>query len=500
MLSSPVKTVVLTSKENFVWDSMTEIVPHLERLWKESECSDTHKVDVINIDNLNLSSFFYLLLQANNIVFTVFTVKLAKIAKAIRLDLHLDARYIFHLHNQATIACWPLYEWGMGDVLRESDIFISTCSRDKNALKLCFYNPTVEVIPFGLSTIPGLELKSNSFKSNAGDKITLAYVGRISVQKNLHTLLYSLYLFKKKKPDINFSLDIYGKEDNLGNPNMELDFLNYLDYLKKLAELFHLQKIVTFKGFYSREKLYQELTVKKHIIVSTSIHSDENFGMAIFRSLCLGAQAVITNWGGHADFKKNFPNQVHYVKAYESSYGPFVSPFDFIKSLKEAIETYDNIILPSLPKIYQDKTLSEKYKALSTSKYDNFNILKRTDLAVKIHHNRNMFLQRSSKGCKIFHSYGDENASLFFVAYGMESRCDMFYREHEKLYIPPWVAVESDMITIKCPHRGQIQIEKKATKSIVNILDAYEMAHQISFECAKELWQRGFIFFDSSLT
>ncbi len=50
---SKIKTIVLTSKENFVWTSMTEIVPSLELAWKES-CNEQHCVEIVNVDGLEL--------------------------------------------------------------------------------------------------------------------------------------------------------------------------------------------------------------------------------------------------------------------------------------------------------------------------------------------------------------------------------------------------------------------------------------------------------------
>src|SRR3954462_3763771 len=75
------KTVVLTSRENFVWLSMQEIVPLIESCWLGSARKGRHQVIVLDVDRLSIPELLPELMSADNVVFTCFTVRLARIGE-----------------------------------------------------------------------------------------------------------------------------------------------------------------------------------------------------------------------------------------------------------------------------------------------------------------------------------------------------------------------------------------------------------------------------------
>ncbi|MEQ1878947.1 MAG: glycosyltransferase, partial [Bdellovibrionia bacterium] len=304
---------------------MQEIIPLIEENWRKSAVAGRHEVAVRNVDTISIEKLLPDLVSADNIVFTCFTVKLCRIGELIRKTFGLEGRYIIYLHNQATILCWPIHIWGMGRELRTTDVFISTCKPDARAFQYSFDGARIETVPF---TIQGLKKEYRAAPLNRKE-LPFVYVGRISDQKNLHTLIYAFRIFREKNPDTKWRLDIFGRDDDLGSPNMGLYASFYSAYLRKLVKLLGLQKYVRFRGYRKRELIQREIQRRRHIAVSASLHSDENFGMAPFRSLIFGNLAVLTRWGGYSDFSERFGSQVFPVEAEESAKGPYVDPLKF---------------------------------------------------------------------------------------------------------------------------------------------------------------------------
>lgn len=475
-------TIVLTSEDNFVWQSMQEIIPSLELLWAASAKANRHEVYYFNADRDDLKQSLPLFLKAQNIFVTCFNLKIAKTLDILRRRLGIDARLFIELHNMATIGCWPFHEWGMGETFKASDVFISTCVYDQETLKLSYPQGKVELLPFCALELDQVPPK-NIFKS----PIVFAYVGRISVQKNLHTLLAALSLLKVE----NFECHLYGAEDGLGSPNMEDYPENYLDYLKDLTKQLGLNHKVFFKGHYPREKLYEELHDPKVILVSPSLHSDENFGMALFRGLLSGQRVVCSDWGGHHDFLQQFPKQTLLVPVFETTNGPQISIFDF----KLALEKSLNLIhqCASVPAYYDQKVLSQKVQKIAINSSLDFSTLKRSDLAQKIHQKRSVYLQdEKSKACKIFENYSDPLVQPFFQAYGMKNKREL----QGEFQLAPWTKVQGLKIIVNDPHRG---IQHYETGEGIELHTWEEKKLTVPHPVFQKMWNNGDVFCKPSM-
>lgn len=442
------KTLILTSEDNFVWQSMQEIIPSLEELWA-STASPEHEVYYFNVDKDQLKDKLPLFLGVQNVFVTCFNLKIARTVELLRERIGIDARFFIELHNMATIACWPFHEWGMGKSFKTSDVFISTCQYDLETLKLVYPEAQQALIPFHATKLDSVEKKS-VFKGKA----IFAYVGRISVQKNLHTLLAALSLLKNQ----DFECHFYGGEDHLGSPNMEMYPEAYLDYLKKLTKKLHLEDKVFFKGHYPREKLYEELHDPRVVLVSPSLHSDENFGMALFRGLITGQRVVCSDWGGHKDFAGNFPKQVKLVSVYQTHKGPQVHAGELAQALVDVLK-----LSPQeghLPSVYSLPVLRQLIQDLLNSQVEQTQLVQRSLVAEQVHQRRSDYLAfrkeksseaRNNLGCKIFSSYEDELAHVFFRAYGMKQS-----RKKSDLYVLlPWVEKRGEIIVSQDIHRAE---------------------------------------------
>lgn len=449
-----VKTLVLSSEENFVWHSMQEIIPAIERTWMKSarpssETSFGHEVVRFNIDGTPMSAYIPHALQADNIVLTCFNHKMARVGKVLRESLGLEARYFIYLHNQATIACWPFHAWGLANHLREDDVFLSSCKLDQEAFSLSFEKARSELIPF--TEPPHFEDHKKTAAPSDPNEVPFVYVGRISEQKNLHTLIYAFSLFLKSHPSYRGQLRIYGGEDHLGSPNMGKVSASLAEILRDLCDTLDVKERVQFLGFRPREEIQRHLSQTEHIFVSPSLHSDENFGMAAFYSLTLGQQVVLSRWGGHVDFADHFEQQVKLVNVYGDQMGPWVDPYEFARAMSEAHKDIPLRIQALTPVRYKESSVAESLYKLAIEKTPSGPLLKPSELTKKVLEKREIY--SSDNPCRIFDSYEDSLAQQFFNAYGMRS-FDFKSSSPRSLKLPPWVHIEGNQVIIKDPHRG----------------------------------------------
>jgi hypothetical protein len=299
------KIIILTTKQNYQWTSMQEILPALEKTWQIISRNLNLKYEIIDVDTFAPHHYSKSFLEAKSIVVIAFNTKIASYIHFIRAIISCDARIFFHLHGLATIACWPLKRFGILPYLNSNDVFLGTCPGDKKCLDITFNK-----FKFILHVFPLDEISS---PQNLEEKIPhkLVYIGRISRQKNLHTLISCYLEALKKDPNVP-DLLIYGKEDHLGSPNLGLKCNDYLSELIEMTPKKYLNQKIFFKGFVNRHEIMLELG-KNLTFISLSLHSDENFGMAALRSLSIGANVILSNWGGHKNYPIYFPHKTKLI-------------------------------------------------------------------------------------------------------------------------------------------------------------------------------------------
>lgn len=442
-------TVILTSKQNFVWHSMQEIIPFIVDSCKAAE-DQNHVVRIVDVDELSLQQFLPDLIQAHQVILSCFTPKIFKLAAFLRHEMSSPARFIIHLHNQATIACWPMRFWGGKELFRKKDIFISSCERDAACLKVTYPDAECAVVPFSLKQY--LE-NADAIPPSAESEYPLIFIGRISSQKNLHTLLLSLSLLP---PELRqkTTLTFVGKEDNLGSPNMGFTDTGYLNSLKELTTRLGLSHNVHFAGFQDRAWIQKTLDSKRWIFASPSLHSDENFGMVAFQCLGQNHLTVLSDWGGHADYRTSFPDQTFFAKVYRTHAGPYISPQELADAVFQACAAYKSPPLRKSSQSYTFKSLVEMNRSILNSPPG-------TDHALDASETANILLERAIKhgtatNPKIFDSYEDPLKDPYFESYGMSE--DLAATPVDETFtIVPWAQVIQNRYHIDDPHRGHFQ-------------------------------------------
>jgi len=430
---------------------MQEVTPAIERVWTGIGQSGRANVRMLCVPlTLEIEQRLQASVsQLERIVITVVAPGTVKAALFLRLQMKAAAPMIIYIYGDPTNG---LHAFGaLADVLTENDLFVVSCEAEAVTVRCCFPNARVSVIPFPLV---------DQFKVNGGERDTrhktarLAYVGRLSEQKNLHTLLFALWILRTSYGRVpRMTLDVYGGEDNFGSPNMGLKYPNYGTYLQELAELLGVADMVTWHGFKPRDWLFDNVHLESHIFVSPTLHSDENFGSSVLASLVNGHQVVTTAWGGHFGFQEWFPEQLILVPVRRSTMGPVVDPVMLANAILRATSRMSTVAvkdatLDGARAEFSESTVAMRtFELLSRSGGEPVS-LKKSPIQRYIDERRAFF----GGTRKIYADYKDPVAQIFFEAYGMKE--PLIFDEQSRYVLPPWTSYSTDVLRIVDPHRG----------------------------------------------
>ncbi|MFI5350001.1 MAG: glycosyltransferase family 4 protein [Elusimicrobiota bacterium] len=457
------RVVVLTSRCS-AWTSLEEIVRALEKAWGIAGLRSRADVRFLRVGKEFGEDVFPLdafgpLLRADMIAVAVLTPSIARLLYALRRWLKIRTPLIIHSHGEGTTA--GLRFGPLAKALTRDDLLLAASRREARCLRLCWPSVRVEVLPFPIADAGGRRATRRGAPA-------LVYAGRLSEQKNLHTLLLSLSMLDRLKPGLRWSLHVYGKADGLGSPNMGFRMRSYSAYLRSLARRLRIEKRIAWRGFLPARELRRALA-GRHVFVSPSLHSDEDFGTAALTSLLTGNSAVLSDWGGHSDLKKNFPGQVRLVRSVDSDLGPYVPADRLARAILKALRQARAPGAPARSKrLYSVRECARRLirrsriapplsgkasplSGLARSLIDRTSRLRKKSQAIPY----------ASSGANpyapmIFASYGDENSKPFFEAYGLVRRVRRSRGTSMKGLAPvPWMKLSKRLIVALDPHRGR---------------------------------------------
>lgn len=454
--------LVVTTQEKGWWLSLQEVIPAIEQVWTGIGRSGRENVRMVHApltpeleQHLRTSTS-----QLKRIVLTVATPTTVEIALLLRLRLKVAAPMIVYISGDSTEGFHAF--GGLTDVLTESDLLVVSSEAEAIATRCSFPDAQVCVIPFPLVD----QFKVNSGQVETGDETArLAYVGRVSEQKNLHTLLFALWILRTwygRLPRIR--LDVYGGVDHLGSPNMGIHFSNYDEYLHGLAEMLGVDDLVTWHGLKPRDWLFDQVHTKPHIFVSPTLHSDENFGSSLLASLVNGHQAVTTAWGGHFGFRKPFSEQLTLVPVRRSTMGPVVHPVLLANAILRAANT---VRTSNLEEAALDRARAEFSEGAVTARTLEMLSrpggrpvpLKKSPIQRHLDERRVVFGGKR----KIYADYQDPAAQVFFEAYGMKE--PLTFQEQSSYVLAPWTSYSDQVLRVDDPHRGPQSFKVDAPSS-----------------------------------
>lgn len=453
------KITILTSRQNFVWTSMQEIITWIEEIWIKWSISRSVEYKWINVDETSFKDIAKECLHSDKIIVTCFNLKIASVLSGVRGKLSINTPWIFYLHGLASFGCWPLYRWNVGELLNSNDIFIGSCKRDLSQVRVVFPEIKTFIIPFSLP----LPIKISA-KVKAQIK-KFAFIGRISSQKNLHAILTAASLLKD-----NYELHFFGKEDFYGSPLMGRRDENYLNFLKELTERYSITDKVFFHGFMDRMDIESMMNSEEWTFIAPSMHSDENFGMAAFRCLLNGHRAILSDWGGHADYPEHFPEQVDLLKVYHSPIGPWISINELSEAMSKPLSVFESFPPPTY---YAEESIHKTFDEVLSFNQNNTSPIQVNPILETLLSRREKYLLDSSSpdGSRLYEDYSDPLKDPFFNAYaGGEWKKNEDFNKT----LVPWVETSSLTIIINDPHRGHFKREKSA-----NLLQQSGLSYQI---------------------
>ena len=189
--------------------------------------------------------------------------------------------------------------------LRSNDIFVANSEADREIAANFFPNAQIRVVPFAFDEtafFPMGEDETRAVREEFGlgpDDKVLVYSGRMTLEKNLHTLLKVFAVVQREVP--NSHLVIAGDALNVPFDEFGLQPVNLSRTLTRLVTKLEIPEgRVHFLGRVGAERLRQLYNVAD-VMVNLTLHHDENFGLAQVEAMACGAPVVGTNWGGLKD-------------------------------------------------------------------------------------------------------------------------------------------------------------------------------------------------------
>ena len=480
--------VVLTTRERDWWWSMQEVVPALENVWARMAEAPGMRVSFLRVplaqqvvDSLRRSN-------PGTVVVTSITAETERVALMLRDRPGASTRFIIYLCGDSTEGFDSFGR--LADLLTAHDTLIVSSAADADATRRCYPGAHVVVAPFPL--VDQFPL-SRDVPDPGRAGASLAYVGRVSEQKNLHTLLLAMWLARSDPlPGSGLTLDIYGAEDNLGSPNMGLTYPGYESYLRQLVDQLGLTPAVTWHGFRPRAWLFDNVHLRPHVLVSASLHSDENFGTSVLASLAYGHQVVATAWGGHLDFQRRFPRQLSTVPVHRTWRGPAVDPGRLADALLRAVDRDAGVTQTEVDEArsaYSEAQSAQRLRGLLFPPGPSRSRLEPSAALLRIRQNRATF----GGTRKIYDGYHDPLAHEFFEAYGMGE--PLGFDADSGYFLPPWVTVSAGAVSIDDPHRGRCTLEPAREEPAVDVVVCPSMAtERLSLQTLRELVAMGYAF------
>jgi len=189
--------------------------------------------------------------------------------------------------------------------LRSTDVLVGNCNGDLEIIRAFFPNAQSVLLPFSIdmSKFFALERASrDKAKAALGfsteDKILL-YAGRITLEKNIHTLLLIFSILQKIDPQIH--LIIAGAASDVPFEDFGVYPKDFQKVLRKSIDRIGVDKKRLHLVGHQTARQLQKLYSIADVFVNMTLHHDENFGLAQVEAMACGVPVVGTNWGGLKD-------------------------------------------------------------------------------------------------------------------------------------------------------------------------------------------------------
>ena len=445
--------------ERIPWHSMEEILPSIESLWTRAARRGRFSLQILHLGARPNIRDLGPLLDADIVVASFLSPSVFWTLWALRAKLSVKIPFFVHTHGEGTVGFTRVRE--LAATFAPGDIFVCASRAEAASVRATFPRAHAVVCPFPIQSITPSRLavpKAND-DSHRDDGIHFVYAGRISEQKNVHTLLLALSILREREPRMRWTLDLFGQEDRWGSPNMGFRMKGYERYLRRLARELAFDDRVRWRGFVPRGRLDATLRARPHVFVSPTLHSDEDFGVAALKSLAAGYPAVLSAWGGHFDLARRFAGRARLVPAYASAIGPFIDAGELARALARPWPARST---PARSSHSEDDsanrlaTLARRAHPVSGSLLASANARALWSRAARLPQPvlKPPFEPRHYPE-RVFTGYDDPLAAPFFAAYGARPRSSGPF---ERAGLVPWAHKSGRWLIIRDPHRGAFRI------------------------------------------
>jgi glycosyltransferase involved in cell wall biosynthesis len=197
-----------------------------------------------------------------------------------------------------------LFPWQ--HLLRSSDGLLFSCSADQEIWQRLVEHCELHewVVPLSVNEMifyPCSVDECSAIKQQCHIPLNtplLLYVGRLNLQKDLHSLLYLLEAVRQQIPDAH--LCFVGEEDYIIQGEFQVRNTGYVAWLQALAADLRLTEHVDFPGPLFGKQLAC-LYAAADVVVNLSFNHRENFGLSLVEAAACGTPVVCTRWGGFKD-------------------------------------------------------------------------------------------------------------------------------------------------------------------------------------------------------
>lgn len=255
-------------------------------------------------------------------------------------------RIVFHVFGDFTLY---YQEWAkLGGLLRGFPVdFIVASDRQKILIdKFLEKDHGCHVVPFPVRTEDFSFKKEERIRQRKewgveDNDLVFAFTGRISRQKRTHLLLSAFKEAVESETSRKAHLFIYGLADNVAD-----NFLNIWEseneYFRRIHRQYmelpeNIRNRVHFMGNVPNSDL-RPVYAGADVLVTLSVHNDEDFGMSVAEAQMCGLPSILTDWGGLASFEHpQYPEATKYLKVSIGKTSKIISKKATIESMKEAI-------------------------------------------------------------------------------------------------------------------------------------------------------------------
>jgi len=227
---------------------------------------------------------------------------------------------------------------------RSTDTIVFTSQADRGILKTLMKNCVARQVylPFGIDTEffkPCSRDERNRYRELFGfteDDIVLTYIGRITVEKNVHAIVR---IFKELVKEYkNLHLLIVGPILNIPFEDFQYKDPDFVAYFKDLRSSHpSLRHRVKWVGSFHKEVLpfFYNLS---DIYMNLTLHHDEQFGYTQVEAMSCGKPVIGTDWGGLQDTIRHEETGFK-IQTFLTKWGVQIDRYSLLTSCKALIES-----------------------------------------------------------------------------------------------------------------------------------------------------------------